>query len=163
MQNKNYSQQIGCILHSSSRIQSCQEKADPNVGSKQLSLLCPGSHGALQGAPPKSLGSKKSSCWSGNKGRLNSGTPACTGNWRQQLDGWVDPILTLQASLFLFCEMGPSLTSRDYRSGRWKKVPGAQHIAGVQEIEPQPSTLVGLKGSWTRSRSLSRTWDPESS
>lgn len=155
MQNKNYSQQIGCILHSSSRIQSCQQKADPNVGSKQLSLLlCPGSHRALQGTPPERLGSKKSSCWSGNEGRLSSGTPACTGTWRQQLDGWVDPILTLRASLFLFCEMGPSLTSRDYRSGRWKKAPGAQHIAGMQEIEPWPSKLTGLKGSWTRSRSL---------
>ena len=136
LQNKNYSQQIGCVLHSSSQSQSCQEKADPNVGSKQLSLLlCPGSHRALQGTRPESLGSKKSSCWSGNEGRLNSGTPACIGNWRQQLDGWVDPILTFQASFFLFCETGPSLTSRDYRSGRQKKAPGVQHRAGVQERE----------------------------
>lgn len=36
LQNENYSQQTGC---SSNQFQSCQKKADPNVGSKQSSLL----------------------------------------------------------------------------------------------------------------------------
>lgn len=153
MQNQNYSQQIGCVLHSSSQSQSCQEKADPNVSSKQLSLLlCPGSHRALRGTPPESLGSEKSSCWSGNEGRLHSRPRPALGTGGSS---WMaDPIPTFQASFSLFCETGPLLTSRDYRPGRQKKAPGVQHRAGVQERETWPSKLMGLKGPWTRSRLL---------
>lgn len=109
MQNKNYSQHTGCILYSSSQF---QKKADPNVGSNFLSFCAPGSHGALGGIQPESLGSKRMAIGLGTREALTPEPPRHRGlgSAARQLNG---PHSCSAGLTFLFCEMGTSPTSLD--------------------------------------------------